>query len=91
MNSKYCAIFLKNILMSFFFSSPVHSMILDLSDINRNKYLAEEEIDEIENLKMKHLVELPPNVKEYIESLQKPTDSISLKRQIKSRIGMPCF
>lgn len=31
---------------------------------------------------MKQLVELPPNVNEYIESLQKSTDAISLKRQL---------
>ncbi|KAI8051726.1 hypothetical protein BDF21DRAFT_468541 [Thamnidium elegans] len=44
------------------------------------KCLTDEEIDEIENLKMKQLVELPPKVNEYIESLQKYTDAISLKR-----------
>ncbi|KAI9349910.1 hypothetical protein BD770DRAFT_413125 [Pilaira anomala] len=41
------------------------------SNINWKKYLTDEEIDEIENFKMKPLVELSPNVNEYIESLQK--------------------
>lgn len=89
MNSKYCAIFLKIHTNEYFFSSPVHSMVLDLSDINWKKYLTDEEIDEIENFKMKQLVELPPNVNKYIESLQKSTDAISLKRQLTQELECP--
>lgn len=66
-------------------------MILDLSDTNWKKYLTDEEIDEIENFKMKQLVELPPYVNEYIESLQKSTDAILLKKTINSRIRVSCF
>jgi hypothetical protein len=64
-------------------------MILDLSDINWKKYLTDEEIDEIENFKMKQLVELPPNVNEYIESLRESTDAISLKRQLTQELECP--
>lgn len=42
-------------------------MILDLSDINRKKYLTDKEIDEIENFKMKQLVELPDSLNKYID------------------------
>lgn len=38
---------------------------------------------------MKQLVELPPNVNEYIESLQKSTDAISLKRQLTQELECP--
>ncbi|KAG1171479.1 hypothetical protein G6F71_006929 [Rhizopus microsporus] len=71
------------------YEHPVHSMVLDLSDINWKKYLTDEEIDEIENFKMKQLVELPPNVNKYIESLQKSTDAISLKRQLTQELECP--
>ncbi|CAO3691069.1 unnamed protein product [Rhizopus stolonifer] len=50
-------------------------------DINWKKYLTDEEMDEIENFKIKQLVKLSPIVNEYIESLQKSSDAITLKRQ----------
>lgn len=38
---------------------------------------------------MKQLVELPPNVNEYIDFLQKSTDAISLKRQLTQGLECP--
>ncbi|KAI7899760.1 uncharacterized protein BX663DRAFT_520340 [Cokeromyces recurvatus] len=57
-------------------------MIVDLSDFNWRKNLIVEEVDEIKIFLMKQLVELPPKVNEYIDSLQKSTDATSLKRQL---------
>ncbi|KAI8076666.1 uncharacterized protein B0P05DRAFT_545389 [Gilbertella persicaria] len=64
-------------------------MILDSSDINWKKCLTDEEIDEIENYKMKQLVKLPDDVNKYIESFQKVNDAVSLKAQLTQEVQCP--
>ncbi|CEP07571.1 hypothetical protein [Parasitella parasitica] len=68
-------------------SSPLND--IRLKRCQWKKYLTDEEIDDIEKFKMKQLVELPLNVNEYIESLQKCTDAVSLKRQLSQELECP--
>ncbi|CEP16334.1 hypothetical protein [Parasitella parasitica] len=73
---------MKEFALNCIYEHPVHSMILDLSDINWKKYLTAEEINEVKTFKQKELVGLPSEVEDYIESLQKSTDSVALKTQL---------
>ncbi|KAI8645494.1 hypothetical protein BD408DRAFT_458781 [Parasitella parasitica] len=73
---------MKEFALNCIYEHPVHSMILDLSDINWKKYLTAEEINEIRTFKQKELVGLPSEVEDYIESLKKSTDSVALKTQL---------
>lgn len=65
--------------MGIFFSSPVHSMILDLDDVNWKKYLTAEEINEVKTFKPKELIGLPLEVENYMESLKESINSVELK------------
>ncbi|KAG1393977.1 hypothetical protein G6F58_012206 [Rhizopus delemar] len=73
---------MKEFALNCIYEHPVHSMIIDLSDIKWKKYLTAEEINEVRTFKQKELVGLPSEVEDYFESLKKSIDSVALKTQL---------
>jgi hypothetical protein len=56
--------------MLYIFSSPCHSLILDVSDASWNNYFTDAELQEIKTVNLKSLPSLPTDLQEYLDSIK---------------------
>lgn len=72
-----------------FASSPVHSMVLDVSDKSWLKYFTPEEIQEIKNHQKKVLVDLPSTIEDYIKKIRECQNVTMLKSMLTQELSDP--
>lgn len=72
-----------------FASSPVHSMVLDVSDKSWLKYFTPEEIQEIKNHQKEVLVYLPSTIQDYIKKLRECQNVTMLKSMLTQELSDP--
>lgn len=72
-----------------FASIPVHSMVLDVSDIRWLKYFTPGEVKEIKNHQKKVLVDLPSTIEDYVKKLSELQDITELKSMLKQELSDP--
>lgn len=72
-----------------FASSPVHSMVFDVSDKSWLKYFTPEEIQEIKNHQKKVLIDLPSTMEDYIKKLRECQDFTVLNSILTQELSDP--
>ncbi|CAO3687004.1 unnamed protein product [Rhizopus stolonifer] len=71
------------------YEHPVHSLILDTSDICWKNYFTSDELDEIKTMNMKNLCDLPDSLNAYTEAIRQVSDITELKKRLSQELEDP--